>query len=54
MNLHGKDIKVFSANSNQPVALDIASALGLPLGRSSVTAFADGEINVAIEESVRG
>ena len=54
MNLHGKDIKVFTANSNQPVALDIASALGLPLGKSTITAFADGEISVSIEESVRG
>lgn len=54
MNLHGKDIKIFSANSNRPVALGIATALGLPLGKSEVTRFADGEISVSIGESVRG
>jgi len=54
MNLHGKDIKIFSANSNQPVAAGIAHVLGLPLGKSTVCAFADGEISVSIGESVRG
>lgn len=54
MNLHGKDIKIFSANSNKPVALGIAKKLGLPLGKSEVSKFADGEISVSIGESVRG
>lgn len=54
MNLHGKDIKIFSANSNRAVATGIATALGLPLGKSEVTHFADGEISVSIGESVRG
>ncbi|MDR2932380.1 MAG: ribose-phosphate pyrophosphokinase [Oscillospiraceae bacterium] len=54
MNLHGKDIKIFSANSNRSVAKGIATALGLPLGKSEVTSFADGEISVSIGESVRG
>jgi len=54
MNLHGKQIKIFTANSNKKVAQGIASALGLPLGKSMVQTFSDGEINVSIEESVRG
>ena len=54
MNLHGKDIKIFSANSNVSVAGGIATALGLPLGKSKVKSFADGEISVSIGESVRG
>ncbi len=54
MNFHGKDIKIFSANSNLPVARQIASGLGLPLGNSEVTTFSDGEIAVSINESVRG
>lgn len=54
MNLHGKDIKIFSANSNKTVAEGIAKSLGLPLGKSEVTRFADGEISVSIGESVRG
>jgi ribose-phosphate pyrophosphokinase len=54
MNLHGKDIKIFSANSNKAVAAGIATAMGLPLGKSEVTSFADGECSVSISESVRG
>lgn len=54
MNLHGKDIKIFSANSNIYVAQGIAKTLGLPLGKSDVNAFADGECAVSIGESVRG
>ena len=54
MNFHGKDIKIFSANSNRQLAKQIAEALGLPLGKSEVTTFSDGEIAVSINESVRG
>ncbi|RPF42208.1 ribose-phosphate pyrophosphokinase [Hydrogenoanaerobacterium saccharovorans] len=54
MNLHGKDIKIFTANSNPRVAEAIAKGLGLPLGRCDVTTFSDGEISVSIHESVRG
>ena len=54
MNLHGKDIKIFSANSNPEVAASIAKHLGLPLGKSTVETFSDGEISVSIQESVRG
>ncbi len=54
MNIHGKDIKIFTGNSNPKVAREIAKALGLPLGKSTVTSFADGEISVSIEETVRG
>ena len=54
MNLHGTDIKIFTANANPSVAADIARALGLPLGMSEVVTFSDGEISVSIKESVRG
>ena len=54
MNLHGKDIKIFTANSNKKVAAQIAQELGLPLGESEVVTFSDGEISVSIKESVRG
>jgi len=54
MNIHGKDIKIFSANSNPRLAAEIARGLGLPVGRSEVTSFADGETSVSIGESVRG
>jgi ribose-phosphate pyrophosphokinase len=54
MNLHGKDIKIFAANSNKPVATEIAKLLGLPVGQSEAKVFADGEISVSLLESVRG
>lgn len=47
-------IKVFSGNANKPLALEICSHLGIPLGKSDVRSFSDGEINVDIQESVRG
>ncbi|MEG0803926.1 MAG: ribose-phosphate pyrophosphokinase [Pygmaiobacter sp.] len=54
MNIHGKDIKIFAGNSNIELARSIAECLGLPLGKSDVGLFSDGEISVAIHESVRG
>ena len=54
MNLHGKDIKIFAANSVPHVAEQIARHLGLPLGDAEVKTFSDGEIAVSINESVRG
>lgn len=49
-----ENLKVFSLNSNQELAQEIADHIGIPLGKCSVTQFADGEVNVNIEESVRG
>lgn len=54
MKFHGKEIKIFAANSNMPVARQIAACLGLPVGKSEVGTFSDGEIAVSIQESVRG
>ena len=54
MNFHGKDIKIFTCNSNRPVAEQIAQNLGLPVGKSEVTHFSDGEVAVSLHESVRG
>lgn len=54
MNFHGKGIKIFTANSNPTVAKHIADALKLPLGKSEVKTFSDGEISVSLQESVRG
>lgn len=54
MIFHGKDIKIFSGNSNPSVAQGVAGCLGLPIGKSSCTKFSDGEISVSLHESVRG
>lgn len=47
-------MKIFALNSNQELAEEIAKEVGLPLGKSSVTHFSDGEIQINIEESIRG
>ena len=54
MNVHGKDIKIFSGNAYPKAAEEIAKSLGLPLGKCTVGQFADGEVCVSLEESVRG
>lgn len=54
MDYQGRDMKIFSANSNLGLALDIVSELGCSLGESEVSKFSDGEISVSIHESVRG
>ena len=51
---HSKEIKIFSANANRPLAEAICSRLGIPMGDSIVTSFADGEVSVSINETVRG
>jgi len=54
MNLHGKDIKIFSGNSNRELAQEIAEKIGLPLGAAHVEKFSDGEAAINIDEVVRG
>ena len=54
MNVHGKDIKIFSGNAYPKAAEEIAKSLGLPVGKCTVGHFADGEVCVSLEESVRG
>ena len=51
---HGKNVKVFCANANRPLAEGICRKLWLPLGDCTVKTFADGEVSVVINESVRG
>lgn len=54
MITHGNEIKLFSGNSNRPLAEAIAKKLNTELGGIEVDTFSDGEINVHIEETVRG
>ena len=49
-----KNFKLFTLNSNPELAQEIADALGCQLGKSSITRFSDGEVQINIEESVRG
>jgi len=48
------DYKLFACNSHPELAQEIASIMGKPLGRATVTKFSDGEISVNIWETVRG
>ena len=50
---HGKDIKVFSGNSNPALAKEICQLMGTKLGEAEVKGFADGEASVSIYETVR-
>ena len=54
MIAHGKDIKIFSGNSNRPLAEAICKDIGISLGNAEVGAFSDGENFVSIYETVRG
>ncbi len=47
-------LKVFTLNSNPRLAEEIAANIGVELGKCSVTSFSDGEIQINIEESIRG
>ena len=54
MIAHGKEIKVFTGNSNPALAQDICQELYMGLGNSAVSSFADGECSISVFEPVRG
>ncbi len=47
-------LKIFTGNSNRPLAEEICQTIGVPLGEATVTSFPDGESFVKINENVRG
>jgi ribose-phosphate pyrophosphokinase len=47
-------LKIFSGNSNRPLAEEICRHIGIPLGEATVTSFPDGESFVKINENIRG
>ena len=47
-------MKVFTGNSNPELARAICDSIGIPLGRSTVKPFPNGETFVKIDENVRG
>ena len=48
------ELRILSGNANRPLSQAIADRVGVPLSNMDVGRFADGEIRVRIEESVRG
>lgn len=49
-----RKLKIFSSNSNLPLAHAIVEQMGISLGDMNVTRFSNGEIRVDVNESVRG
>ena len=47
-------LKIFTGNSNRPLAEEICRHIGVPLGEATVTSFPDGESFVKINENIRG
>lgn len=54
MITHGRNIKIFTANANPKLAMEIAENLDIMVGDSKVGRFSDGEVFVNISETVRG
>ena len=54
MTAYGDNIKIFCGNSNPKFAETICKALSSPLGQAEVKTFADGEVSVSLNETVRG
>ena len=52
--MESQTLALFTGNANPPLAQEIARHLMVPLGRSVVGRFSDGEVNVEIMENVRG
>ncbi|KAL4439526.1 hypothetical protein ABPG74_003928 [Tetrahymena malaccensis] len=48
------NVVLFSGNANHDLADEIAKILGIKLGDCQVSRFADGEVAISINESVRG
>nr|AFK48413.1 unknown [Lotus japonicus] len=51
---NGNRLKLFSGAANPALSQEIARYMGLELGKISIKRFADGEIYVQLQESVRG
>ncbi|WP_010279395.1 ribose-phosphate diphosphokinase [Paenibacillus senegalensis] len=47
-------LKVFTCNSNPELAREIAEYIDVPLGSAEIVRFSDGEIQIKLDESVRG
>jgi ribose-phosphate pyrophosphokinase len=48
------DLRIFTCNSNKNFAQKVAEYAGTQLGQSTISRFSDGEVQVEIQESVRG
>ena len=49
-----RNLLVFSGNANRPLAQSVCRELGIRMGKALVGRFSDGEVQIEIEENVRG
>ena len=49
-----RNLLVFSGNANRPLAEAVCKELGVRPGKALVSRFSDGEVQIEIEENVRG
>jgi ribose-phosphate pyrophosphokinase len=54
MNKASGELKIFSGTAHPSLSKKICEFLNVELGKATIGRFADGEINVKIEENVRG
>ena len=54
MLTYGTNIKIFYGNACEEFTKSLCSELGLPISRCTLKTFADGEVAVSIDETVRG
>jgi ribose-phosphate pyrophosphokinase len=51
---NGQKVKLFSLSANRKLAEEISQECGIPLSKIDLSRFADGEIGVDLQETVRG
>ncbi len=49
-----REIKLFAGNANKKLAEDISRRIKVPVSKSNIRKFADGELKIKIEENIRG
>jgi len=49
-----RDIKLFTGSASQALTEKISSTIGIPVSKSTITHFADGELKVKLQENIRG
>ena len=55
MKMYGDEkLKLITCNSNPKLAAEIAECIGVPLSDAEVVRFSDGEIQIRLDDSVRG
>lgn len=54
MSYKDSSLKVFTCNANPNLAEEIVESIGIPMGDAQILHFSDGEIQIKLNESVRG